>query len=395
MNVLDAQVLQRMAEHGRDGGLRLAGGGGPLQELTRVLLESMSAPGDERGDAFRPVTAGEASSPAAPPRAARPGTARGTGDRRRLRSRGLERMVLSLSTGGLTPDEISAHLADAYGATVGAERIAGILEREVAGLDAWLSRPLDPVYPVLFVDAVNVMTGARSLDGRRIYVVFAVTMIGRRDILGLWGGDAAADDADYWLGLLGGIRGRGVADVCIVACCEDLPGLAEAAQTIWPRALSFESVIPLIRRACRCAPGDTGAARSVCMAATPEGAAAGLAKLLDTWQRRCPSLAALWRRAWPGLREFLRLDVEIRRVICRIEAIEAVTSRIVRAVRTPFPDTRAALKPAYLAVLSLEPAYGGRRQWTTRWKPARSAFIAAFPDRLGPETSIPAGIAAD
>jgi transposase-like protein len=312
-------------------------------------------------------------------------------------------MILSLSTGGLAPEEISAHLAYAYGATVSAERINAILEREVAGLDAWLDRRLDPVYPVLFVDAVNVMTGARAADGRtaagrRIHVVFAVTMIGRRDILGLWDGGAAGSDADYWLDLLGGIRGRGVADVCIVASCEDLPGLAEAARMTWPRAISSEGVIPLIRRACRYAAGDASAARevrSVCMAATPEGAAARLAKLLETWQQRCPSMVALWRKAWPGFAEFLRLDVEIRRVICRIEAIEAVTSRIVRAVRTRFPDSRAALKPAYLAVLSLEPSDGGRRQWTTRWKPAQSALIAAFPDRLGPGTSIEAGISAN
>jgi transposase-like protein len=154
--------------------------------------------------------------------------------KRRRRLAGVDQMVLSLSAKGLTHGEISAHLFDIYGAKVSKETVTRITDGVIEVMVEWQNRPLDSVYPVLFVDVINVKIREGQVANRPIYVVVGVTVDGERDILGLWVGDGG-EGAKYWHHVLTEIRNRGTKDVCIVVC-DGLTGLPDAVAAVWPQA---------------------------------------------------------------------------------------------------------------------------------------------------------------
>jgi transposase-like protein len=154
-------------------------------------------------------------------------------------------MVLSLSAKG-THGEISAHLAEVYGASVSKQTISTITDKVVEGMSEWQNRPLDAIYPVIFLDAIHVKIRDGQVANRPIYVALAVTVEGTRDILGLWAGDGG-EGAKYWLHVLTELKNRGVADACMVVC-DGLTGLPDAVAHVWPQALvQTSSVVHLIR----------------------------------------------------------------------------------------------------------------------------------------------------
>src|SRR4051794_29475915 len=169
--------------------------------------------------------------------------------KRRRRLGGVDQMVLSLSAKGLTHGEISAHLGEIYGAKVSKETVTRITDQVLETMVEWQNRPLDVVYPVLFVDAINVKIRAGQVANRPIYVAIAVTVDGERDILGLWAGDGG-EGAKYWHHVLTEIKNRGCADVCILVC-DGLTGLPDAVAAVWPRAIVQTCVVHLLRNSFR------------------------------------------------------------------------------------------------------------------------------------------------
>jgi transposase-like protein len=155
--------------------------------------------------------------------------------KRQRRLDGVDAMVLSLSAKGLTTGEISAHLAEVYGASVSKETISKITDAVIEEMAAWLVRPLDAVYPVIFIDAIHVKVRDGQVANRAFYCAIGVTVDGRRDILGIWA-SPGGEGAKFWLGVLTELRNRGVADACIVVC-DGLKGLPDAITTTWPRAV--------------------------------------------------------------------------------------------------------------------------------------------------------------
>ncbi len=159
--------------------------------------------------------------------------------------------MISLSAKGLTTGEISAHLAEVYGAEVSKQTISTITDRVLEGMAEWQNRPLDPVYPVIFIDAVNVKIRDGNVANRPIYVALAVTTEGTRDILGLWAGEHGdGEGAKYWLRVLSEIKNRGTRDVCIVVC-DGLKGLPEAIASAWPQAITQTCIVHLLRNSFR------------------------------------------------------------------------------------------------------------------------------------------------
>jgi putative transposase len=147
---------------------------------------------------------------------------------------GIDDLVISLSAKGLTHGEIGAHLAEIYGAQVSKQTITAITDRVVEGMTAWQNRPLDRVYPVIFIDCVNVKIREGTVANRPIYVALAVTVEGHRDILGLWAGEHGnGEGAKFWMRVLSEIKNRGTQD-CLIAVCDGLKGLPEAIATVWP-----------------------------------------------------------------------------------------------------------------------------------------------------------------
>jgi len=307
--------------------------------------------------------------------------------KRRRRLGGVDQMVLSLSAKGLTHGEISAYLAEIYGANVSKETVTRITDAVIERMVEWQNRPLDPIYPVVFIDAIVVKIREGQVANRPIYVAVGVTADGERDILGLWAGEGG-EGAKYWAHVLTEIKNRGTTDVCIVVC-DGLSGLSDAVTSVWPQAIVQGCVVHLIRNSFRYAsrkdwPVIAKDLKPIYTAPTEAAALERLAELAGRWETTYPAIIKLWENAWAEFVPFLSFDAEIRTVIYTTNAIESINARIRKAVkaRGHFPTETAALKCVYLAVMSLDPTGRGRQRWTNRWKPALNAFTIAFPGRI-------------
>jgi putative transposase len=309
--------------------------------------------------------------------------------KRQRRLSGIDEVVLSLSAKGLTTGEIAAHFDDVYGATVSKDTISRITDKVIEEMTEWVNRPLDRVYPVVFIDAIHVKIRDGQVTNRPIYVAVGVTVGGERDILGLWAGDGG-EGAKFWLSVLTEIKNRGVADVCIVVC-DGLKGLPEAITTVWERAIVQTCVIHLIRNTFRYASRKywDAMARDLKLVYTAPTEAVAKERFVEftaAWGERYPAIIRLWENAWSEFVPFLDYDVEIRRVICSTNAIESLNARYRRAIRARghFPTEQAALKCLYLATRSLDPTGRGKARWAMRWKPALNAFAITFEGRITP-----------
>ena len=406
---LDEQLITQLVDRAKAGGLQLTGEGGVLQQLTKRLLESAldgeltdhlgydkhDPAGRNGGNSRNGVRSKTVLTEVGPVRLEVPRDREGSFEprivaKRQKRLTGVDEMVISLAAKGLTTGEICAHLAEVYGAEVSRQTISTITDKVIEGMVEWQNRPLDPVYPVLFIDAIHVKIRDGQVANRPIYVVLAVTCEGRRDILGLWAGDSAAggEGAKYWLHVLTELKNRGVADVLMVVC-DGLTGLPDAIGAVWPATITQTCIVHLLRNSFRYAGRQhwdaiAKALRPVYTAPTEAAAKERFGEFAETWGVRYPAIIRLWDNAWAEFVPFLAFDPEIRRVICTTNAIESVNARIRRAVkaRGHFPTEQAALKCVYLAVMSLDPTGTGRKRWMMRWKPALNAFEIAFDGRL-------------
>lgn len=307
--------------------------------------------------------------------------------KRKRRLNGVDSLVCSLSAKGLTHGEISAHFAEVYGASVSKETVTRITDRVMEQMSDWQNRPLDAVYPVVFIDAIVVKIREGQVANRPIYVAVGVTVDGTRDILGLWAGDGG-EGAKYWLHVLTEIKNRGTKDVCIVVC-DGLKGLPEAVNTVWSEAIVQTCVVHLIRNSFRYASRKDWTAmakdlKPIYTAPTEAAALDRFAEFSGRWETRYPGIVRLWENAWAEFVPFLSFEPEIREVIYTTNAIESINARIRKAVkaRGHFPTEQAALKCVYMALMSLDPTGRGRQRWSNRWKPALNAFTVAFPGRI-------------
>jgi putative transposase len=307
--------------------------------------------------------------------------------KRRRRLNGVDALVCSLSARGMTHGEISAHLAEIYGAQVSKETVTRITDRILESMTDWQNRPLDPVYPVVFIDAIVVKIREGQVANRPIYVAIGVTVEGTRDILGLWAGDGG-EGAKYWLHVLTEIKNRGTKDVCIVVC-DGLVGLPDAVTTVWSQAVVQTCVVHLLRNSFRYAsrkdwPAVAKDLKPIYTAPSEAAALDRFAEFSERWEARYPAIVKLWENAWAEFVPFLAFEADIREVIYTTNAIESVNARIRKAVkaRGHFPTEQAALKCVYMAIMSLDPTGKGRQRWANRWKPALNAFTIAFPGRI-------------
>jgi transposase-like protein len=372
--VLELGLEVEMAEHlgydkhaveGRDGG-NSRNGTRSKTVLTDVGPVEIDVPRDRAGT-FEPATV----------------------RKRQRRLEGVDAMVISLSAKGLTTGEIEAHLAEVYGAKVSRETISTITDAVLEDMASWLARPLDRVYPVIFIDAIHIKVRDGQVANRAFHCAIGVTVEGKRDILGVWA-STGGEGAKFWLNVLTEIKNRGVADVCIV-CCDGLKGLPDAIGVTWPQAIVQTCVLHLIRNTFRFAGRQHWDAmardlRPVYTAVNEAQAKERFVEFCDTWAERYPAVRQLWENAWTEFVPFLDYSAEIRRVIYSTNAIESLHARMRRATRARghFPNEQAAMKCLYLVIRSLDPTGRGAERWMNRWKPALNAFAVTFEGRLFP-----------
>ncbi|TQJ03943.1 mutator family transposase [Amycolatopsis cihanbeyliensis] len=261
-DAVDDQLVQQLADRARAEGLQLTGEGGLLAMLTKKVVESAlegemddhlgyarhDPAGRDGGNSRNGRRGKQVVTEAGPVEITTPRDRDGTFQPQLVRKgqrrlTGMDDLVISLSAKGLTHGEIAAHLAEVYDAQVSKQTITTITDRVMEGMADWQNRPLDAVYPVVFIDCVNVKIREGNVANRPIYVALGVTVEGTRDILGLWAGEHGdGEGAKYWLRVLSEIKNRGTADVCIVVC-DGLKGLPEAIETVWPQAITQTCVV--------------------------------------------------------------------------------------------------------------------------------------------------------
>lgn len=263
---LDEQLVRQLAARARAEGLKLTGEGGLLGRLTKVVVESAlegemddhvgygkyDPAGRNGGNSRNGTRLKTLVTEAGPVEIEVPLDRESTFEpvivgKRQRRLSGIDDLVISLSAKGLTHGEICAHVAEIYGAEVSKQTISAITDRVMEGMTAWQNRPLDAVYPVIFIDCVNVKIREGNVANRPIYVALAVTCEGTRDILGLWAGEHGdGEGAKYWMRVLSEIKNRGTQD-CLIVVCDGLKGLPEAVTTVWPQTIVQTCIMHLLR----------------------------------------------------------------------------------------------------------------------------------------------------
>jgi transposase-like protein len=305
------------------------------------------------------------------------------------RLRGFNERIIALYARGMTTRDIRAHLREIYGVEVSADLISRVTDGVVDELAEWQSRPLDRVYPVIFIDALMVKIRDGVVTNRAVYLAIGIDCEGHKQVLGLWVGPTTGESAKFWLSVLSEVRARGVADVCIV-CCDGLTGLPDAISVVWPQATVQLCVVHLIRASLRYASRKywaplTRDLRPVYTAADEQAAAAALEVFAANWQDRYPAIVRLWRAHWAEFTPFLAFPPEVRRVIYTTNLIESMNARLRKVTRNrgQFPSEQAALKVLYLAVRNLED-YRGRNVGirSSGWKQALQAFTIYFEGRI-------------
>ena len=305
------------------------------------------------------------------------------------RLEGFNTRIIELYASGMTTRDIRRAVARFYGVEISAELVSAVTDGIVAELAEWQNRPLDSVYPILYIDAlvVKVRDGG-SVVNKAAYVAVGVDVEGRKHVLGIWIGDGG-EGAKFWLTVLDEIRRRGVHDVLIV-CCDGLKGLPDAIETVWPQALVQTCVIHLMRASFRYASWKdrkpiAAALRKVYTALNEAAAAEALDDFELEWGDRYPAIVRLWRDAWERVTPFLRFPADIRRIVYTTNLVESVNYQLRKSTKTRghFPHDDAALKLLRLVARNVTTTRSGTAGTGTHgWKQALNAFEIHFPGRL-------------
>jgi putative transposase len=307
--------------------------------------------------------------------------------KRQRRFQGFDEKILALYSRGLSTRDIQAHLRDIYGVNVSPELISNVTDAVMDDARAWQARPLEDVYPVVFLDAMVVKIRENgTVQKRACYLALAITMSGEREVLGMWFQDT--EGAKFWMQVLTELKNRGVQDI-LICCVDGLTGFPEAIEAIFPHTTVQTCIVHLIRNSLKYVPrrDKEQVARDlkpIYTAASGDAAHAALEAFDEKWGARFPVITQAWLDAWEYVIPFLAFEPDIRRVIYTTNAIEALNRQLRKAIKTKghFPTEDAARKLIYLAIKNAGPNWTRTQSWTS----ALLAFKIHFGDRL-PDTA--------
>lgn len=305
------------------------------------------------------------------------------------RLEGINGQIISLYARGLTTRDVRAHLRQIYQVEVSPDLISRVTDAVLEDVLAWRSRPLERVYPVVFLDALRVKIRHEGVvRNKAIYVALALTMTGEKEVLGLW--VEQTEGARFWLGVLNELKTRGIEDI-LVAVVDGLKGFPEAIEAVFPQTMTQTCIVHLIRNSLEPVSWKDRKAlmpslKAIYQAATADAAEAALEAFeAGPWAKRYPMIAPAWRRAWVYVVPFFAFPPAIRKMIYTTNAVESLNRTLRKVIKTrgSFPSDEAALKLLYLAIQHAE----------LRWKPAiawpeaRLQFLILFEDRIAGSAS--------
>jgi len=298
----------------------------------------------------------------------------------------IEDKIISMYAKGMTTRDIQTHLTELYGLDVSPTLISNITDKIVHLATEWQNRPLEALYPIVFFDAIHYKVKdetTRKIVSKAAYTCLAVTLEGKKDLLGLWVGEA--EGANFWLGVLTELRNRGVQDI-LISCIDGLKGFPDAIQTIFPKTEIQLCVIHQIRNTLKYIASKDQKAfmqqlKTVYKAPTEEAAVENLNLLDETWGKKYSLAIKSWKQNWLNLSTYFKYPQEIRTIIYTTNAVEAVHRqfRKVTKSRAIFPNDDALKKMLFLAYRDLS------KKWTMsiqNWAFVLSQFSIIFDDRI-------------
>ena len=402
---IDKDLLDQLME-GRDPG-DLFGKGGILSELTKALAEralSMGLdahlneehadlpaagqndpPNRRNGSSQKTVTTGSGKVVLDIPR-----DRNGTFDplliaKYQRRFPEFDTKIVSMYARGMTTREIQGHIEEIYGVEASPSLTSAITDAVMDEVTAWQNRPLEPCYPVVFMDAIRVKIRTDGVVlNKAVFVALAILPDGTRDVLGLW--FQANEGAKFWAKVLSDLRNRGVQDI-LIAVVDGLKGFPQAIEAVFPQTQIQTCIVHLLRHSMSFASYKDRKAVAVALKAIytaidAEAAEDALAEFEQSdLAARYPAIVPSWRRAWNEVIPFLDYPPEVRRLIYTTNAIEALNSKIRRAVRTRghFPSDEAAAKLIYLALNATSKEW---KRSVREWHAVKSQFAIMFEERF-------------
>jgi len=299
---------------------------------------------------------------------------------------GLDDKILAMYARGTSTRDISAQLEELYGAKVSASLISEVTDAVSEEVKAWRSRPLDEVFPIVYLDAlyVNIKVNGR-VSKRAVYVVLGINPEGNKELLGLWIGEAEREGAKFWLGVLTDLKNRGLKDI-LIACCDGLKGFPQAIEAIYPKTQVQLCIVHLIRNSLRHVNWKESKAvaaslKPIYQAATLADAEAALDDFAEAWDEKYPGISQIWVRNWENIIPIFDYPMAIRKVIYTTNAIESLNRSLRKVIKTKavFPDEESVFKLMYLAMNNIAKRW---KRPIANWKAALSHFAILFPERF-------------
>jgi transposase-like protein len=304
--------------------------------------------------------------------------------KRQTRFTSMDDKILSLYAKGMTTREIVATFQEMYGAEVSAPLISKVTDAVIERVVEWQSRPLDAVYPIVYLDCIVVkIRQDKQVINKAIYLALGVNMEGHKELLSMWLSEN--EGAKFWLNVLTELQNRGVKDI-LIACVDGLKGFPDAINTVYPQTQIQLCIVHMVRNAMKYVPWKDYKAiaadlKSIYQSVTEEEALLALEQFAERWDAKYPQISRSWRAHWDNLSTLFNYPAEIRKAIYTTNAIESLNSVIRKVIkkRKLFPTYDAAKKVVYLAILDAS------KKWTMpirNWKAALNRFMIDFEDRL-------------
>jgi len=304
--------------------------------------------------------------------------------KRQRRLEGFDDKVLSLYARGMTTREIQGHLKELYGTEVSPALISNVTDSVLKDVQAWQDRPLDSVYPIVYLDALHLKM---RMDGlvqmRAVYLALGVNLEGHKELLGLWIGEK--EGSKFWLSILTELRNRGVQDI-LIACVDGLTGFPDAIASEFPKTEVQLCIVHMVRNSLRYVSWKERKIvaqdlRAIYSASTEESARSALDAFAEKWDERFPTISRSWRGRWEQVIPFFAYPPAIRKVIYTTNAIESIQSQLRRVTRQrgAFPTPESVKKVLYLAIDRIS------KRWNRPirdWVAALNHFSIVFEDRI-------------
>jgi putative transposase len=296
---------------------------------------------------------------------------------------GFDDKILSMYARGMTTREIEAHLKEIYGVDVSPTLVSQVTDAVQDEVRQWQNRALEPLYPIVYLDALYVrMRDNGHVQNRAVYVAIGVNLEGYKEVLGLW--TSPNEGAKFWLQVLTELRNRGVEDV-FIACVDGLKGFPEAIEAVYPKAQVQLCIVHLVRHCLNYVSWNkrrpvAAAMRPIYAAPTREAAELALEEFARQWDATHPTISQVWRRKWERVTPFFAFPAEVRKVIYTTNAVESLNMSLRKIIKTrgSFPSEEAALKLLYLALRNHS------KKWTfvQSWREALNRFQILWPERM-------------